>query len=119
MTNSLSFLPQTDEILLIENGQIMEKGTYDELKNGGAAFSDFIKNSMEAPQEEKKEESNNIKNPTDLKAPSDQVSPNKPENVPNIESSKLPDKAKTIEPEKKTGEKIIVKEKIESGKVNF
>ena len=43
MTNSLSFLPQVDEIVMIENGTISETGTFDELKDQDGAFAKFIK----------------------------------------------------------------------------
>ena len=47
MTNSLSFLSQVDEILMIENGEIVQKGTYKELKNQDGLFSYFTKNFLE------------------------------------------------------------------------
>ena len=43
MTNSLSFLPQVDQIVMIENGTISETGTFDELKDQDGAFAKFIK----------------------------------------------------------------------------
>ena len=43
VTNSLSFLPQVDEIVMIENGTISETGTFDELKDQDGAFAKFIK----------------------------------------------------------------------------
>ena len=47
VTNSLSFLSQVDEILMIENGEIVQKGTYKELKNQDGLFSYFTKNFLE------------------------------------------------------------------------
>ena len=44
VTNSLSFLPQCDQIIMIDNGQIMQIGTYEALKNREGPFADFIKN---------------------------------------------------------------------------
>ena len=118
VTNSLNFLPQVDEILLIENGQISEKGTYDELKNAGAAFTEFIRNSMDALHEEVGKEVDEDKfNFKDQKAYVGQVIGNKP---PSRQISKISTRDKPIEPEKKkVGENIIVKEKIETGKVKF
>jgi ABC-type bacteriocin/lantibiotic exporter with double-glycine peptidase domain len=43
VTNSLSFLPQVDEIIMLENGMVAEMGTYDELKTRGGVFADFIR----------------------------------------------------------------------------
>ena len=44
VTNSLSFLPQADEILMLDEGVIKESGSYDELKQINGLFSEFIKN---------------------------------------------------------------------------
>lgn len=44
MTNSLSFLPQVDEVLMLDEGVIKEAGPYSELKQKNGLFSDFIKN---------------------------------------------------------------------------
>ena len=43
VTNSLSFLPQVEQIIMIDNGAIVETGTYDELRNKDGQFADFIK----------------------------------------------------------------------------
>ena len=54
VTNSLNFLPQVDEIIMIENGFIIETGTYVELKNQNGKFTEFMKaflNSKDANQE--------------------------------------------------------------------
>ena len=44
MTNSLSFLPQVDSIVMVDNGEIQEAGKYDELKAKNGPFAEFIKN---------------------------------------------------------------------------
>ena len=44
MTNSLSFLPQVDRVFMIDGGEILESGKYDELKAKNGPFADFIKN---------------------------------------------------------------------------
>ena len=44
VTNSLSFLPQVDEIIMIDNGRIAEIGTYEQLlQNRDGLFANFIK----------------------------------------------------------------------------
>ena len=43
VTNSLSFLPQVDQIIMLDNGTISEMGTYDELKDKDGPFAEFIK----------------------------------------------------------------------------
>lgn len=44
MTNSLSFLPQVDEIMMLEDGQVKETGTYEELRRMDGRFLQFIQN---------------------------------------------------------------------------
>jgi ABC-type multidrug transport system ATPase subunit len=47
VTNTISFLPQMDEIILLENGRIVEMGTYDELKKqNNGAFVAFLNTSI-------------------------------------------------------------------------
>ena len=43
VTNSLSFLPQVDQIIMLENATITEMGTYNELKVKDGSFAEFIK----------------------------------------------------------------------------
>ena len=52
VTNSLSFLPQVDEIIMIENGEIIQAGTYEQLKNDNGVFADFISNYLSKAQVE-------------------------------------------------------------------
>jgi ATP-binding cassette subfamily C (CFTR/MRP) protein 1 len=55
VTNSLSFLPQVDQIIMLENGTICEIGAYEELKDKDGPFAEFIKIFL----------SNNKENPDD------------------------------------------------------
>ena len=48
VTNSLSFLPQADEIWMLDQGVIQESGSYEELRNKNGMFADFIKNYLES-----------------------------------------------------------------------
>lgn len=57
MTNSLSFLPQFDEIIMLENGSIAEMGTFEELKQKQGIFNDFVKNHLNT-EASKEQESN-------------------------------------------------------------
>ncbi len=41
MTNSLSFLPQSDEIIILDNGEITDKGSYSHLIEHNSKFRDF------------------------------------------------------------------------------
>jgi ABC-type multidrug transport system fused ATPase/permease subunit len=52
VTNSLSFLPQADEIIMIDNGSIIESGSYDELiSRKGSQFVKFIQSSLKPLEE--------------------------------------------------------------------
>lgn len=51
VTNSLSFLPQMDRILMLDKGSIVEMGTYDQLrKNEQGLFNEFIKNYLKSKE---------------------------------------------------------------------
>jgi ATP-binding cassette subfamily C (CFTR/MRP) protein 1 len=52
VTNSINFLPQFDEIIMLDNGEIIQTGTYDELKNDkNGYFADFIKSYLKNSDE--------------------------------------------------------------------
>ena len=42
VTHGIQFLPQTDFIVVMKNGEISETGTYDKLLNKDGAFADFL-----------------------------------------------------------------------------
>lgn len=49
VTNALSFLPQSNKIIMMENGSIVGQGTYDELINKtGDSFSNYIKTYLDS-----------------------------------------------------------------------
>ena len=43
MTNALNFLPKCDHVIVIDHGQIVETGTYHELKAGQSKFSNLLR----------------------------------------------------------------------------
>ena len=43
MTNALNFLPKCDHVIVIDQGQIVESGTYHELKSGQSKFSNLLR----------------------------------------------------------------------------
>lgn len=51
VTNSLSFLPESDQILMLDNGVIVDHGSYDELmRNSGSPFASFIKTYLDTKE---------------------------------------------------------------------
>lgn len=56
VTNSLGFLPQVDEIIVLENGMIVEQGPFEELRAKYGAFYNFIQSHLDDQVSE--EESN-------------------------------------------------------------
>ncbi|XP_026771847.2 multidrug resistance-associated protein 1 isoform X2 [Pangasianodon hypophthalmus] len=55
VTHGLSFLPQVDLILVMEDGQITEAGSYTELLGRHAAFAEFLRSHTNAEREEESE----------------------------------------------------------------
>ncbi len=53
VTNSLNYLPNADEIIILEKGIIVEKGNYLDLKKTDGAFSNFIKSFLESLESNK------------------------------------------------------------------
>ena len=52
VTNSLTFLPETDMIIMIDDGKIIETGTYNQLIEKNGQFFKFIQNSFTNAKEE-------------------------------------------------------------------
>jgi ABC-type multidrug transport system fused ATPase/permease subunit len=50
VTNSLSFLPQFDQILMFDGGQIREMGSYEDLVKQNGLFTDFVNTFMNSNQ---------------------------------------------------------------------
>ena len=44
MTHGIGFLPQCDKIIVMDNGQISEVGSYTELIDRNGAFAEFLHN---------------------------------------------------------------------------
>ncbi len=119
VTNSLSFLPQVDEIILLENGQIVEKGTYEQLKNKNGAFTDFIRLYLQSQDFNKNNQQ--INEELGEKTP-EQKRPATGQSIDILarqQSNKSKVEASVEKVVEKAGEKIIVKEKIESGEVKL
>jgi len=50
VTHSITYLPQMDQIVVIKDGEISEKGTYHELIRNKGAFSEFLMDQMQENQ---------------------------------------------------------------------
>ena len=103
VTNSLNFLPQVDEIIMIENGFIVETGTYENLIEQNGKFTQFMKAFLDA-NETNQEFIKSIDTKSSLDKQASIVEPIVLEND------------KTIE---KSTKKIVDKEIIESGSVKL
>jgi len=106
VTNSLNYLPQVDEIIMIDNGEIVQIGTYESLKNENSGyFSDFIKNHLNKTQLIENSEPVIIEETTQQQIQTEEeiIQPD----LKKVNSIKV-DKSKLIE-----------KEKVESGSVKL
>ncbi|XP_039283752.1 multidrug resistance-associated protein 1 isoform X2 [Nilaparvata lugens] len=56
VTHGISFLPEVDFILVVNNGQVSEQGTYKELLAKKGAFADFIVNHLQDVDDPEEEE---------------------------------------------------------------
>nr|UOU03337.1 ATP-binding cassette subfamily C1-6 [Brachionus rubens] len=100
-TNSLAFLPECDKIIMLEKGCIKEIGTYMELIEKKSVFSNFLGEYIRNQQANKQEKSESV------------------QDVESKSNKKSLDKKPDPEKPEKAGEKIIVKEKVESGQVKL
>ena len=71
VTNSLSFLPQVDEIIMMDNGTIKEMGTYNKLIEKDGMFSNFVKSYFATKKEEEEEEIEDLENEQETKMKKD------------------------------------------------
>jgi ABC-type multidrug transport system ATPase subunit len=99
-TNSINFLAQCDRVIMLDQGIIVANGTYDELKDNNELFSKFVGQYLQ-----NEENNNNNKEEED--------------NSKKFESQLSKEKNKSNNETEKIGEKIIAKEKVETGKVKL
>ena len=114
VTNSLNFLPQVDEIIMIENGVIIEKGTYDQLKNQDGKFTEFIKTFLETSEANQEFIKNIIDSSSLEKHESNAIETNR-----SLEKSSTKVESKNVVNKDLTKRKIIEEEKVESGNVKL
>ena len=55
VTNQVSYLTNVDQLILLKDGEIFEKGTYEELMKSKGALFEFVQNH---PVEEEEEDTN-------------------------------------------------------------
>lgn len=96
VTNSLSFLPETDSILFIEDGKIVQKGNYQELTSQIGPFTEFIKGFKQTIRIEKT---------VDMEVANNEMT-EEPIKLFDVNSTKV-------------GEKLIGKERVQGGHVKL
>ena len=108
VTNSLSFLPQSDKILMMENGSIVGQGTYDELmQKKGDSFSKYLKHYLDGKEA-------NIEGIKTLQTQVSQVSEKVKREI-SVKNEVIP--KETAKKDKDIGKTLIQKEKIASGNI--
>jgi ATP-binding cassette, subfamily C (CFTR/MRP), member 1 len=120
VTNNLSFLPQVDKILMIENGEIVEIGSYLDLtQNKHGKFSVFIQKYLESNETNKDNIKKNMSQ--NVLAINNDLVPSTKIPLKNCDKDNLEMKQTELDKQKMkdAGTKIIVKENIQSGNVKF
>lgn len=56
VTNSITFLPKVDDIIVIKEGMISEQGSYEELLSHHGPFAEFIKTYLNEEQSDEEDE---------------------------------------------------------------
>ncbi|XP_043568891.1 canalicular multispecific organic anion transporter 1 isoform X1 [Chiloscyllium plagiosum] len=74
VTHGVTFLPQTDEIVVLVNGEVSEVGSYKTLRANMGAFADFLNTYGEGSHSEEGEPTVNVVTEEDLTPGDDQVS---------------------------------------------
>ena len=100
VTNAVSLLPQVDEILVIKDGSIAERGTYQELQDAKGPFADYLKEHMNEQEE-------------DVSKAEDQEATDEKDDGDKVAQKRRPSTAKKEDP------KQYEKERVETGKVNL
>ena len=128
VTNSMSYLPQCNQIIMLDGGNVSEMGTYDQLLKKNGTFADFIRNYLAnrelaaSKQEESMVEAEGKTNADDkassakTPAAAESASPNgkTTSDAAQTSAAKSP-----VSNKSDAGAKIIQKEKIETGKVKL
>ena len=61
VTNAISYLPQVDEILVVKDGVIAERGSYQELQDAKGPFSEYLKEHLKEDIENETENKDDVK----------------------------------------------------------
>ncbi|CAH1406918.1 unnamed protein product [Nezara viridula] len=127
VTHSITFLPETDKIIVLKDGLVSEVGTYRELLDKKGAFSEFlISHLQEIDTEELEELDENIKeeiintNPAFHRQLSNQKSMySSNTSLSSMRKRRLSQLSEKIISEKPAGEKLIEEEKAEVGRIQW
>lgn len=93
VTNNLSILPRTDAILVVDNGRIIEQGSYNQLMKANGHLARLVQQYVTNHEEDKDDEQN--------------------------EETSEERKAKVNERIDNTNEKLVEKEKVQHGRVTW
>ncbi|CAH1406919.1 unnamed protein product [Nezara viridula] len=126
VTHSITFLPETDLIVVLKDGSISEVGTFRELLNRKGAFSEFLVSHLkEIDKEELEELDDNIIEVinTDLELHR-QISHQKSTSssitsLPSLTKRSISQLSEKSTNEKSTGQKLIEEEKAEVGRIQW
>ena len=55
VTNAITFLPKVDEIIVLKDGEIAERGSYEELLTQEGAFAEFLQTYLQEAEEDDSE----------------------------------------------------------------
>ncbi|XP_065898603.1 multidrug resistance-associated protein 1-like isoform X2 [Dysidea avara] len=126
VTHGLSYLPQCDVIVTIENGRISEMGAYAELIDNNGAFAEFVRAyaSMEVEEEEAEAKTcvGSIEDLLEAQASAENLLEGEPSTVDTAKLNIQSDQPKSLEDNqgdvKKTSQ-LVQEEKAESGNVKL
>jgi hypothetical protein len=120
VTHRLQFLRQTHQILLIENGRIVERGTFGQLQSlAGGKFAEMMADGKLAQNEEEEEE---MKKEEEAKVATMENGEETRKSALEIESDKMKEtktNGPNVEVPQKANKKLIEKERIETGRVKM
>ncbi|XP_065338923.1 multidrug resistance-associated protein 1 isoform X7 [Cloeon dipterum] len=136
VTHGITYLPEVDQIIVLKDGEISERGTYNELIAKKGAFADFLLQHLQEKSEDDGEDLEDVKHQLEMALGSENVqrqlsrqkssdsasltgSLSKSFDSSEVRQRRRSSKENSVPPEKKTGQKLIETEKSETGSVKW